>query len=302
MSSIEATSPAGRTFTAGSDDRAAPSVVITGGSRGIGLGLADAFLARGGRTLISGRDRGRVDAAVAGLEAKHGAGRAFGQVCDVRAHDEVQALWDRGAALFGRVDIWINNAGLGQGQAGLDSLSPGLIADIIDTNCTGALYGCRVALAGMKRQGGGAIYNMEGLGSKGDKVPGMTVYGASKRCLAYITDSVALEAEGTGVAVGALQPGMTATELVIGEYRGREEEWRKVSRIFNILSDRVETVCPWLVGRMMDRYQAAGGGKGAGGPKGGHGGRIVWLTGGKVAWRFISAPFARRRIYTELPD
>jgi len=271
-----------------------PGVVITGGTRGIGYGLAKAFLERGARVVITGRTASAVAAAVASLDAGTASGAAvagdcppnvFGTVCDVRRWEDVRKLWNFSEDALGKVDIWVNNAGIGQPQADLAGLDPALVADIFSTNCAGALYGCKAALEGMKRQGSGAVYNLEGLGSSGGLIRGMTAYGASKRALAYIVDSAALEARGTGVVVGALRPGMTVTDLITAEYRGRPEEWAKVSRIFNILSDTVETVAPWLVDRMLRNRR--------------NGARIVWLTGAKAAWRFMTAPLAKRRVYPE---
>jgi short-subunit dehydrogenase len=188
---------------------------------------------------------------------------------------------------FGPVDIWINNAGLGQPQSDISGLDPSLAESIFATNCIGALYGCKVALTGMKAAGAGAIYNMEGLGSKGGLILGMTAYGASKRALAYITDSLAMEAKGSGVIVGAIQPGMTATELITREYEGKPEQWAKVKGIFNILSDTVETISPWLVDKMLSNTR--------------NGTRIIWLTRRKAAWRFMTAPLIKRSIYPEQP-
>lgn len=261
-------------------------VVLTGGTRGIGYGLAEAFLERGCSVVISGRNEGAVAEAVRRLEAA-APGRAAGTACDVREVRDVQSLWDFAAGRFGRVDVWINNAGIGQPQSDVDALDPDLVGNIFATNCAGALYGCKVALAGMKAAGRGAVYNMEGLGSGGEIVRGMTAYGASKRALAYITDSAAREARGTGVIVGAIRPGMTATDLITAEYRGKPEEWVRVRRIFNILSDTVETISPWIADRVLRNRR--------------NGSRIVWLTGAKAAGRFLTAPFVRRSIYPDLP-
>ena len=274
-------------------------VVITGGARGIGYGLAAAFMDRGASVVISGRTRSTIDEAVASLRrvadpgaasstadrTQSGTGRIFGTPCDVTSYDQVQALWNFGRDTLGGVDIWINNAGLGQAQGDLETLPVDLISSIIQVNCTGALYGCRVALKGMKAQGHGAIYNLEGLGSQGTKIRGMAVYGASKRALAYITDSLAMETKDTPIIVGSLLPGMTVTDLITAEYRDKPEEWAKVERIFNILSDRVETVAPWLVRKMLANRK--------------NGARFNWLTTRKVLSRFLSAPFITRAVFKE---
>lgn len=261
-------------------------VVITGGARGIGHGLAQAFLAMNCKVVISGRNNLTVEQAVKHLAAENTSqGEICGIACDVRHYPDVVALWDFAILKYGKVDIWINNAGLGQPQSEIADLDPDLIQRIFATNCTGALYGCKVALSGMKKQGYGAIYNMEGLGSDGGIVKGMTAYGASKRALAYITDSAAREAAGTGIIVGALRPGMTATDLIIGEYSGKPDEWAKVRRIFNILSDKVETVTPWLAQQMLANQK--------------NGRKLVWLTKLKTTKRFLTAPFVKRNIYPE---
>ncbi len=258
-------------------------VVITGGARGIGYGLARAFLERGASVVISGRRPETIEKAVRDLAAESDSGRIGGERCDVTSLAQVQGLWDYAVERMGGVDIWINNAGIGQGVSDLDAMDGEFIASIVDTNCRGALFGCKVALSGMKRQGQGAIYNVEGLGSKGPIIRGMTVYAATKRALSYITDSVALETRGTGVLVGALLPGMTVTDLITAQYEGKPQEWARVRGIFNILSDRVETVCPWLVERMLANRK--------------NGVRFNWLGTSRTLGRFLSAPFVKRSVY-----
>jgi len=260
-------------------------IVITGSTQGIGYGLADSFLALGCRVAISGRAPDRVEVATAALTARHGPDALFGCLCDVTHHDQVQALWDAAQARFGQVDIWINNAGLGNLQSDLWELSPEEMQTVVETNVLGAMYGARVAIRGMLAQGFGTLYNVEGLGSDGRRVEGLTLYGTTKCALAYLTDSLIAETKGTPVRVGALRPGMVMTRLVTQQYKGRPEEWQKAKRIFSILADRVETVTPWLARKVLENDK--------------HGVRIKWLSGPKLMGRFLTAPFRKRDMLAE---
>ena len=87
-------------------------VVITGSSRGIGFGLASAFLQRGCGVVVSGSTTESTKKAVKSLSVVKDDNRLLGAPCDVRNPSEVQALWDQAVSRFGKVDIWVNNAGL----------------------------------------------------------------------------------------------------------------------------------------------------------------------------------------------
>jgi len=261
------------------------TVVITGSTRGIGYGLADSLLALGCAVAVSGRTRANVEKAVAELAAKYEASRVFGQPCDVIVFEQMQALWDAAQARFGQVDIWINNAGLGNLQSDFWDISPEEMQTVVATNVLGAMYGARVAIRGMLAQGFGALYNVEGLGSDGRRVEGLALYGTTKRALAYLTDSLIAETKGTPVLVGALRPGMVMTRLLTQQYQGHPEEWAKVERIFSILADRVETVTPWFARQVLANNK--------------HGVRIKWLTGPKLMGRFLTAPFHKRDLWAK---
>jgi NAD(P)-dependent dehydrogenase (short-subunit alcohol dehydrogenase family) len=260
-------------------------IVITGSTRGIGFGLADSFLALGCAVVISGRTSAAVEKAVADLAARHEAERVFGCLCDVTQFAQVQALWDATAAHFGRVDVWINNAGISSPQASLWEQSPEQIKAVVETNLTGAMYGAKVALKGMIEQGFGGIYNLEGLGSDGRKQAGLLLYGCTKYGLAYLTDALAQEARGTPVVVGAFRPGMVATALITDQYEARPAEWPKVERLFNLLADRVETVTPWLARKALANRKT--------------GARFKWLTTAKLLGRFLAAPFHKRNVFEQ---
>jgi short-subunit dehydrogenase len=147
------------------------------------------------------------------------------------------------------------------------------------------MYGAKVALSEMRAQGHGALYNMEGLGSSGPVVAGMALYATTKSALSYVTGALAKEVEGTGLVVGALQPGMVVTDLLMGRDGERGPPDARARRIMNILADRVETVTPWLAREVLANER--------------NGARIRWLTQWKVMGRFLSAAFHRRQVLPE---
>lgn len=261
------------------------TIVITGSTRGIGRGMAEEFLKRGHRVVISGRSTSSVEDALARLADDHPPERIFGQPCDVRDHGQVQALWDAAVNHFGRVDLWVNNAGITGERRQFWKLSAEEIEAVPETNLTGTMSGCRTALRGMLEQGGGAVYNMEGLGSDGRRVEGLILYGATKRAVRYFTEGLIEETADLPVLVGLLSPGMVLTDLLTDRYQGKPEQFEQAKKIFNILADKVETVTPWLVEQMLENEQ--------------HGAEIRWLTRTQVVWRFLTAPFRKRDLFEE---
>jgi NAD(P)-dependent dehydrogenase (short-subunit alcohol dehydrogenase family) len=259
------------------------SIVITGSTSGIGFGLADAFLARNCAVTISGRSQMNLDEAYRTLAAKRDKSQILAYLCDVSHYDEVQGLWNAAMERFGRIDVWINNAGAGHRETPIWDYSREMIDKLVAANVTGALYGLNVASKGMIQQGFGSIYNMEGLGSSGPVIKGLALYSATKSALASLTTATAKEVAGTPIIVGGLRPGMVATKLITGQYEGHPEEWRHVERIFNILSDRVETVTPWLADKILSNKK--------------NGIRIQWLSRSKVILRFLQSPFHKRTIF-----
>ena len=255
-------------------------IVITGSTRGIGYGLADAFLELGCAAVVSGRTEASVENAMIKLSANHEAERIFGQPCDVTQVEQVQKLWDGAKARFGRIDIWINNAGINHPRRDFWDHTPEEIYAVVDTNLIGTMYGSQVAISGMLDQGFGSLYNMEGLGSDGRRVRGMALYSSTKYGLRYLTDSLVEETRGARVLVGALSPGMVLTDMLTSEEVRAEEDWEATKRIYNILADRVEDVTPWLARQVLDNERT--------------GIRIKWLTRSKMLTRFLTAPFRKR--------
>ncbi len=257
-------------------------IVITGSTRGIGYGLAEAFLDLGCSVVISGRNNDRVTEAVDKLARRFDRERVFGCTCDVCQYEQVQALWDSARQVFSKVDIWVNNAGIANPLGSLLEQSDETIREIVNTNLVGAMYGAKVALYGMQPQGYGAVYNLLGLGSDGRTQNGLLVYGTTKAALGYFTDALAQEVRGTGLLVGGVSPGMVVTDMVTSSRYTDAHTWERVKRVLNLLGDRVETVSPWLAKKMLKNKK--------------NGAQIHWLTKTRLLWRVLTSPIIRRGV------
>lgn len=260
------------------------NVVITGSTRGIGLGLAKEFRRLGHDVVVSSRGQAAVDAAVAEVSAAPGSGKVLGQPCDVSQRDQVQGLWDA-AAGQGKIDIWINNAGLAGPKVNLPQLTKADMEPVIATNIWGMIWGTQVPLNGMTAQGHGKIFNFEGFGSDGMTAPGLTIYGATKAALTYFTKSMNKEVKGSPVLLGTISPGIVVTDLLEETKDLDPAAWEKTKKLYNILGDRVETVVPYLAAEVLAASKP--------------GAAIKWLTTPKAAWRFMSAGITKRKV---MPD
>jgi NAD(P)-dependent dehydrogenase (short-subunit alcohol dehydrogenase family) len=260
------------------------TAVITGSSRGIGFGLARELLARGANVVVTGRSADTVDKAVAELGQPD---RTLGVACDVTEAADVQALWDAAVARFGRVDIWVNNAGTTTNPLPLWEVGSDEVRQTIETNLLGTLFGMQVAARGMRAQGGGQVFNVEGMGSKGEVQVGLLPYACTKAAVGYLDKAFLKELKGSGVQVCSIRPGINVTEhLLHGSEHLSPERWEKTKKVFNILGDKPETTTPYLAEKILATRKT--------------GTRIAWLTTPNIAWRFTVAPFRKRDLFADL--
>jgi NAD(P)-dependent dehydrogenase (short-subunit alcohol dehydrogenase family) len=253
-------------------------IVITGGTRGIGFGLAERFLERGHRVTLNGSDQFRIDEALLLLSAYKE--RVYGVEGDVADREAMKHLFCSAFNRFGNVDIWVNNAGIGQPQKRVWELDDTAVKRLIAVNLIGVINGTVAAFNGMRPQGSGKIFNMEGHGSKGSIIDGMSIYGTTKSAMHYFTRAFAHEAKGCNVQFGELSPGMVITGLLMDTVKEPSEESRKMKGFYNLLADDVESVSEFLVNRMLastSQYE-----------------RIEWLTKRKAMFRLLFG-FLRRR-------
>ncbi|GAA5525463.1 hypothetical protein Maes01_02033 [Microbulbifer aestuariivivens] len=254
------------------------NIVITGSTKGIGFGLARAFLDSGHKVVISGRSESSVCEALDRLRTPFC--KCRGQACDITDPAQVQALWDFAKIEFETIDIWINNAGIARTSWSILETPQQEIDAMVHTNLQGTINGCRVAATGMQQQPSGKIFNILGGGSDGEYYPGMGIYGSTKRALDYFSDALAKELDGTGILVGKIRPGMVITEAVIDEAKKNPEKFASTRPFMNNLVDQVDTVAKYLAQKMLDCNKT--------------GQKIRWLTGGKIAARMLSGVVRKR--------
>lgn len=259
------------------------NVVITGSTRGIGRGLAVEFLKRGHNVVVSSRRQGDVDKASAEL-ATLSTAKVTGKTCDVTVKADVQSLWDHAITTYGHVDFWINNAGRATSRFAVHELPEDLVHTLVDGNLKGSVFGSQVAIAGFRKQGFGALYNMLGGSADGKRLtPNMGVYSATKAGDLVLTKYLVAENKNPQITIGTISPGMLITENWFDEQKQMSPEaWQKIRPLLNILCDYVETSTPWLVDQMLANRKS--------------GKRIAWMTTGKILRRFVGARlFGRKR-------
>lgn len=258
-------------------------VVITGSTRGIGFAMALEFLRGGCHVTLSGRKETLPEEANAALAVFEG--KYIYIPCDVQNKSSIQQLWDESMKKWGSIDIWINNAGQNAPHLFCWETAETYTDNIIQTNITGMIYGSQIAAAGMIKQGYGAIYSMEGLGSNNMIQIKTILYGTTKRALTYFMKGLSKELRNTGVIAGRLSPGMMLTDFITKTPDGDSSEVIKDERfkkIFNTLADKPETVAKFFIPRIIANTK--------------NDVQIAWLTNQKIAWRFMTSTFRKNRL------
>ena len=184
------------------------AVVVTGGTKGIGLGIAEAFLAAGADVLVCGRNEPDTVPSVDGRSAVFAA-------ADVRDPEQAAAAIDGAAARFGRLDVLVNNAG-GSPDAEAATVSPRFVERVVALNLLAPFYVAQAANRVMQRGDGGAIVNI-GSVSAHQPAPGTAAYSAAKAGLLSLSRALALE-WAPKVRVNHLTVGLIRTEASAGYY------------------------------------------------------------------------------------
>lgn len=223
--------------------------IVTGGTKGIGRAIAAALLGRGIDVVISARTATDLERVVSELEGRDG--RIHGVRCDVRNAEDCQRLIDETIDRFGRIDLLVNNAGIGifkpVADLGIDEWQR-----VIETNLSGVFYCTHAALPHLRRAGESWIINIGSLAGK-NAFPGGGAYNASKFGLIGFSEALMQEVRQDGIRVSYIMPGSVATEFSGPSGSGREAWKIQPEDIGQIVLDLLDTPARTLPSRIEVR-------------------------------------------------
>lgn len=184
-------------------------VAITGASRGIGAAAARVFADAGAKVALLARSAAEIEALAAEIGSD-----ALAVVCDVADWDSVQAAVAAVLARFGRLDVWIGNAGVIEPISRLSEVDPADWARAVQINLTGVFHGMRAVLPVMKAQGEGTVITISS-GAAHNALEGWSAYCASKAGAAMLTRAAHQEEGAHGLRIMGLSPGTVATDMQV---------------------------------------------------------------------------------------
>ncbi len=209
--------------------------VVTGSTRGFGLAVATAFVREGARVVVSSRSAEAVDAVVSTL----GPDLVEGVVADVRRQADHEALLAAALERFGRLDAWVNNAGVSGTYGPTPALAEDDFLSVLDINVRGVYLGSTVASRYFLSQRAGKLINVLGRGDR-RPVPYQNAYASSKAWVRAFTLALAKETEGRGMGVFAFNPGLMLTDLVqqVRAVKGYERRLRPFITVLRLWGER----------------------------------------------------------------
>lgn len=188
-------------------------IVVTGGTSGIGLAVAQRLVQQGDAVFVCGRNGGRVHQAIANISSSAPRSAVGGAICDVRQLASVEAMIEGARRKLGGIDGIVNGAGMGFIKE-FGEITPALWTEIVETNLTGVFNCCHVALPFLKEAAGErGVADIVNLGSRSGRYSfkGGSGYNATKFGLQGLTEAMFLDLNRFGIRVGLVAPGTVAT-------------------------------------------------------------------------------------------
>ena len=205
------------------NDLGKKSALITGGTKGIGYGIAEALLKEGINVAITGRTKATAEKAAKELNSKgNDRAQAIGLEADVRSYESQQKAVEEAVSIFGNLDIVIANAGLGH-FGSVEDITIEEWKETIDTNLSGPFYSLKASVDQLKKNKGYFISISSLAGTNFFK--GGSAYNASKFGLTGFTQAAMLDLREHGVKVSTIMPGSVATHFA-GHEPDNKDGWK----------------------------------------------------------------------------
>ena len=190
------------------------TAIVTGASQGLGVAIAEAYVADGASVMICARSADLLGEVGDRLRATTRPGQRVAVfAADVSKTDDVDRLVQATIETFGGIDVLVNNAGVYGPMGPLEGVDWAEWVDATLINILGTVYPCRAVIPAMRKRGGGKIINLSGGGAT-NPMPRVTAYATSKAAVVRFTESMALELKADGIDVNAVAPGALATRLL----------------------------------------------------------------------------------------
>jgi uncharacterized protein len=244
-------------------DQSGKVIAITGASMGIGEALAKIFAEHGASIVLLSRDSGRLEAARGRIGS---AERTLALTCDVRHREEIDRALGLTLHHFGRLDVWINNAGHGMPNS-VASMDMASCRDMFETNLFGTIAAMQAVIPVMKEQQSGAIINISSVAGH-IPLPYHAAYSATKFAMNAIGKAARLELTSAGIHVMTVCPGYVRTNFSANVAKGREAKTIRPASQRGITAERVaratfngylrkkrEVVVPWYMHMPIKIYQ-----------------------------------------------
>ncbi|MDJ0643423.1 MAG: SDR family oxidoreductase [Erythrobacter sp.] len=219
-------------------DLTGQTAVITGAGRGIGEGIAHLLAEAGANVVCAARSADQIARVSEAINASNSSGRAIAQATDVSREEDMEALAQRAVDEFGRLDIWINNAGGSLVSAPLVKLDPAEWDKTLAVNLSSVFYGVRAAVKHMTN--GGSIVNTSSMAGR-DPFPGSGHYSAAKAGVSMLTKTLALELGPQKIRVNAILPGFVPTDTVKKALDMKDEDFGPLLEQLNLPAGRLGT-------------------------------------------------------------
>ena len=223
-------------------------VLITGGSRGLGLALAEEFARRGAQIAICARDAEELERARQTIE-RHGGGAVMTFICDVSDREQVETTVQKVQHHFGFIDVLVNNAGA-TAVGPIENQTIHDFEEAMKVNFWSQVYSTLAALPGMRERGDGRIVNITSIGGK-VSLPHLLPYSCSKFAAVAFSEGLRAELGNTNVKVVMVAPGLMRTGSHINaEFKGKHSQeftWFSLSGTNPIMSISVARAARQIV-------------------------------------------------------